>query len=182
MLDHITLRVRDVARSIAFYTAALAPLGYTAKAHHEPTIGFGPDDGTAHSDFYVSPAEDAPSAHPAGAASGDGADGEAGAPTTPVTHIAFLAPSQEAVRAFHAAALAAGGRDNGAPGPRHYHDGYYSAFVLDPDGNNVEAVVDWSGWYSRPARPAQSARDEAGTAGAQDASGTADMRDAAARD
>lgn len=65
-------------------------------------------------------------------------------PVTPVTHIAFLADSQQAVQAFHAAALAAGGRDNGAPGPRPYHPGYYSAFVLDPDGNNIEAVVDWA--------------------------------------
>lgn len=90
MLDHITLHVRDVGRSIAFYEHALAP---------------------------------------------------------PPTHIAFLAPNREAVRGFHAAALAVGGRDNGAPGPRPYHPGYYSAFVLDPDGNNIEAVVDWAGWF-----------------------------------
>ncbi|NEG54677.1 VOC family protein [Bifidobacterium platyrrhinorum] len=129
MLDHITLRVRDVNRSIDFYTRALAPLGYVVKAHHEPTLGFGVDDGTPHSDFYVSPMTEA-----TGGAS-------------PVTHIAFLAPDRDAVRAFHEAAIAAGGRDNGAPGPRPYHPGYYSAFVLDPDGNNVEAVVDWSGWF-----------------------------------
>ena len=78
------------------------------------------DDGTLHSDFYVSPIE--------------GLEAEA-SPVTSVTHIAFLADSQQAVQAFHAAALAAGGRDNGAPGPRPYHPGYYSAFVLDPDGN-----------------------------------------------
>ena len=107
----------------------LAPLGYIVKAHHEPTLGFGVDDGTLHSDFYVSPIE--------------GLEAEA-SPVTPVTHIAFLADSQQAVQAFHAAALAAGGRDNGAPGPRPYHPGYYSAFVLDPDGNNIEAVVDWA--------------------------------------
>ena len=65
----------------------------------------------------------------------------------PPTHIAFLAPNREAVRGFHAAALAVGGRDNGTPGPRPYHPGYYSAFVLDPDGNNIEAVVDWAGWF-----------------------------------
>lgn len=125
----------DVARerhrpcSITFYKQALAPLGYIVKAHHEPTLGFGVDDGTLHSDFYVSPIE--------------GLEAEA-SPVTPVTHIAFLADSQQAVQAFHAAALAAGGRDNGAPGPRPYHPGYYSAFVLDPDGNNIEAVVDWA--------------------------------------
>ncbi|MBT1170141.1 VOC family protein [Bifidobacterium sp. SO4] len=127
MLDHITLHVRDVERSIAFYRQALAPLGYVTKAHHEPTIGFGVDDGTLHSDFYVSPMDDAES--------------------SPVTHIAFLAPDRASVQAFYRAALAAGGRDNGAPGPRPYHPGYYSAFVLDPDGNNIEAVVDWSGWF-----------------------------------
>lgn len=137
MLDHLTLRVRDIDRSIAFYTKALAPLGYIVKAHHEPTLGFGVDDGTPHSDFYLSPARD-PADH------AEPAPQESAA--CPVTHIAFLADGESAVRAFHAAALAAGGRDNGAPGPRPYHPGYYSAFVLDPDGNNVEAVTDWSGW------------------------------------
>ncbi|MBT1175332.1 VOC family protein [Bifidobacterium sp. LC6] len=129
MLDHITLHVQDIERSITFYEKALAPLGYIAKAHHEPTIGFGVDDGTPHSDFYVSPMDDTT--------------------TSPVTHIAFLAPDPEAVQTFYRAALAAGGQDNGAPGPRPYHPGYYSAFVLDPDGNNIEAVVDWAGWFEK---------------------------------
>ena len=124
MIDHMTLHVRDAARSIDFYTRALAPLGYVAKAHHGPTVGFGTDDGTPHSDFYVSPTDGAAEPQP--------------------THIAFLASGRDAVRAFHEAAIAAGGRDNGAPGPRDYHPGYYSAFVLDPDGNNIEAVVDWA--------------------------------------
>ena len=124
MIDHLTLHVTDVQRSIDFYTRALRPLGYVAKAHHEPTIGFGVQDGTVRSDFYVSPI----------------ADGQ-----RPVaTHIAFRAASQEQVRAFYDAAIAAGGRDNGRPGPRDYHHGYYAAFVLDPDGNNIEAVTDWS--------------------------------------
>ncbi len=129
MIDHITLKARDVAQSIEFYTAALRPLGYIPKAHHEPTIGFGVDDGTSHSDFYVSPLEDGREVNP--------------------THIAFLAPSKQAVEEFHKAALAAGGTDNGAPGPRAYHEGYWAAFVLDPDGNNIEAVVNWAG-YSVP--------------------------------
>ncbi|PLS26409.1 Glyoxalase family protein [Bifidobacterium parmae] len=152
MLDHLTLKVRDIDRSIAFYTQALAPLGYIVKAHHEPTLGFGVDDGTPHSDFYLSPA--------------DGPD------TTrrpcPITHIAFLAPDKAAVCAFYTRALAAGGRDNGAPGPRPYHPGYYSAFVLDPDGNNIEAVTDWSGWYGHPEtnareHPDQSAANQSDT-------------------
>ena len=130
MLDHITLHASDAKRSIAFYTKALAPLGYIPKAHHEPTIGFGVDDGTPRSDFYVSPME------------------ESGQTPIP-THIAFRADSEQAVRDFHKAAIAAGGTDNGEPGPRAYHPGYYAAFVLDPDGNNIEAVTDWSHSVSR---------------------------------
>ena len=125
MIDHLTLKVRDIQASTDFYSKALEPLGYVAKAHHEPTIGFGAEDDGAHSDFYLTPSED-------GAGS-------------PVTHIAFRAADAATVDAFHREALAAGGRDNGAPGLRDYHPNYYSAFVLDPDGNNVEAVVDWSG-------------------------------------
>ncbi|WGD30734.1 VOC family protein [Ancylobacter sp. WKF20] len=64
-----------------------------------------------------------------------------GEPTTGRAHLAFQARDEETVRRFHAAALAAGGRDNGAPGPRSYHPGYYAAFVLDPEGNNIEAVT-----------------------------------------
>lgn len=130
MLDHITLHASDAERSIAFYTEALAPLGYIPKAHHEPTIGFGVDDGTPRSDFYVSPMEK---------------PGQ-----TPVpTHIAFRADNEQVVRDFYKAAIAAGGTDNGKPGPRAYHPGYYAAFVLDPDGNNIEAVTDWLHAVSR---------------------------------
>ena len=127
-IDHVDIRVSDVEASHAFYAAALAPLGW--KAHppeQDPAggreIGFGRDDGTA---FAIhSPAESAP-----------GQD-----VVTTGAHIAFAAASREAVHAFHEAALAAGGRDIGPPGPRAaYSPGYYGAFVLDPDGNNVEAV------------------------------------------
>ena len=112
MIDHITLHVSNAERSIAFYTKALSPLGYIPKAHHEPTIGFGVDDGTPRSDFYISPM-----------------DGPAQQPIP--THIAFRATNEQAVRDFYEAAITAGGMDNGRPGPRAYHSGYYAAFVLD---------------------------------------------------
>ena len=116
VLDHMTVRVRDMDASRAFYAAALAPLGYGI------VMEFGGD------------------------AAGLGADGKPdfwlsqGASVAPA-HIAFAARDRATVDAFHKAALAAGGRDNGAPGIRaHYHPTYYGAFVLDPDGNNIEAV------------------------------------------
>ena len=114
MIDHLKLRVADPAASRAFYEAALAPLGYRVMFEPAPgAVGMGKD----FPDFWLEP----------------------GDPTT--CHVAFRADSQATVDAFHAAALAAGGTDNGAPGPRpQYHQNYYSAFVLDPDGNNAEAV------------------------------------------
>jgi catechol 2,3-dioxygenase-like lactoylglutathione lyase family enzyme len=125
MIDHFTLRVRDLARSRAFYAQALAPLGY--RIGHEGThdgvsmVGFGaeqPGVGFKMDSWFVD-----------------------GAPVSGPTHLCWRAASRAEVDAFHAAALAAGGRDNGAPGLReHYHPSYYGAFVLDPDGNNVEAV------------------------------------------
>jgi catechol 2,3-dioxygenase-like lactoylglutathione lyase family enzyme len=123
MIDHIGLSVRDFAVSRAFYTAALAPLGFgvVMEVTEEMTGGHG-----AHAGF--------------GAGKPEFWIGSGGAPGGPV-HVAFVAGSRAAVRAFHAAALAAGASDNGAPGLRpHYHPDYYGAFVLDPDGNNVEAV------------------------------------------
>jgi catechol 2,3-dioxygenase-like lactoylglutathione lyase family enzyme len=126
-IDHVDIRVSDVARSRSFYRAALAPLGWsTHAAEVDPAggeeIGFGRDDGTR---FAIhSPT------------------GDPGQDTvTTGAHIAFSADGPEAVQAFHAAALANGGRDIGRPGPRSvYSPGYYGAFVLDPDGNNIEAV------------------------------------------
>jgi catechol 2,3-dioxygenase-like lactoylglutathione lyase family enzyme len=118
-LDHLTIRVRDIERSRAFYTAVLLSLGATAEVYEneadDPAIVFGPPGAE---DFAIA----------------------AGQPSGPL-HLAFLAGSRAEVDAFHDAALAAGGRDNGPPGERpHYHAGYYAAFVFDPDGNNIEAV------------------------------------------
>jgi catechol 2,3-dioxygenase-like lactoylglutathione lyase family enzyme len=133
MLDHMTFRVADMARSKAFYSAALAPLGYALLFEQafngSNVVGFGPregaHDGEARIDTWL---VDGPSPH-------------GGPAATSGCHLAWLAPSRAAVDAFHIAALAAGGRDNGAPGLRpQYHAEYYGAFVIDPDGNNVEAV------------------------------------------
>jgi catechol 2,3-dioxygenase-like lactoylglutathione lyase family enzyme len=131
-IDHVDIRVADVDRSRAFYAAALAPLGWQARsAETDPSggdeIGFGRTLGTQfaiHSPTS-SPGQDT---------------------VTTGAHIAFSADDPKAVRDFHAAALANGGRDIGAPGPRSvYGAGYYGAFVLDPDGNNIEAV-----WHDVP--------------------------------
>jgi catechol 2,3-dioxygenase-like lactoylglutathione lyase family enzyme len=116
MIDHIKLHVADAERSKAFYAAALAPLGY--RVVMEPVPGRVVGMGTRFPDFWLAQSD---------------------APT--VAHVALRADDRAAVDAFHAAALAAGGRDNGGPGLRpQYHPGYYGAFVFDPDGNNVEAV------------------------------------------
>ena len=125
MIDHIGLTVGDLERSRDFYTAALAPLGISIQMEvseemtggHGAHLGFG----TVEKPFFWI---------------GSGGAAASGA------HVAFAARDRAAVEAFHRAALAAGGRDNGAPGLRPlYHPGYYGAFVLDPDGNNVEAVI-----------------------------------------
>lgn len=116
MLDHINIGVADLAASRAFYERALAPLGYEPLMEGPWGVGFGRD---GKPDFWIS---DRPAAGP--------------------LHIAFAAPDRATVDAFHREALAAGGPDNGPPGLRpQYHPSYYGAFVLDPDGNNVEAVT-----------------------------------------
>lgn len=117
MLDHITLHVSDYERSKDFFLKALAPFGYELFKERPNRGGFG-IRGEAP-DFWLA---------------GDGA----GKPT----HIAFATPDRKTVDEFYAAALGAGGRDNGAPGIREYYraDYYYAAFVLDLDGNNIEAV------------------------------------------
>ena len=119
VIDHLTIGVSDLERSSEFYRRALEPLGFEQRgAWRQGVRGvtFGPREAD---DFALS------------------LDYPARAPV----HVAFAADRRDQVDAFYAAALAAGGRDNGAPGPRpEYSPGYYGAFVLDPDGNNVEAV------------------------------------------
>jgi catechol 2,3-dioxygenase-like lactoylglutathione lyase family enzyme len=123
MIDHTGLTVRDGATSLAFYTAALAPLGYTLLR----TVPKEYTGGRVVAGFGVAPKPDFWIAE--------------GEPNTPRLHLAFRAENRAVVDAFYAAAIAAGGRDNGAPGLRpHYHADYYGGFVLDPDGHNIEAV------------------------------------------
>ena len=118
-IDHVKLPITDVEASRSFYSAALAPLGFKLVYHAEVELGFGRGDGGDDNE-------------PLGLLAGD--------PPSVRTHIAFTASSTAEVDEFHAAALAAGGRDNGAPGERPYGGYYYAAFVLDPDGHNIEAV------------------------------------------
>ncbi len=118
VIDHIGVAVRDLEKSKAFYVAALAPLGIRIVKEVDGAAGFGVEG--APGEFWIGAHEQAPAG---------------------VVHVAFAARDRAQVRAFHEAALAAGARDNGAPGLRpQYHANYYGAFVLDPDGNNIEAV------------------------------------------
>jgi catechol 2,3-dioxygenase-like lactoylglutathione lyase family enzyme len=123
MIDHLGFAVSDYARAKAFYQQALAPLGYVVvmefsaeQTGGHPTAGLGAD---GKPDFWI------------------GGDGGINKPL----HVAFSAKDRATVDAFYAAAMAAGGSDNGGPGLRpHYHPNYYGAFVRDPDGHNIEAV------------------------------------------
>lgn len=125
IIDHVTVHVSDYQKSRAFYDKALAPLGYRPLMEFGKACGYGEQkpelwigEGVAS---YQKP--------------------EHASAITP-THVALVAKNRAAVDAFHAAALDAGGSDFGAPGLReHYHPNYYGAFVLDPDGHNIEAVV-----------------------------------------
>ena len=117
MLDHVGLNVSDIAAARSFYERALEPLGYAAAIDHGEHVGFvGPE---RYPHFWIARRD----------------------PVTAGAHVCFRAAGRAVVDAFHAAAVAAGGTDNGAPGLRQYAEGYYAAFVLDPDGNNVEAVT-----------------------------------------
>ncbi len=123
MIDHAGLTISDPIKSRAFYDRALAPLGYKVLKEipkeytdGKVVLGYGVPP---RPDFWVVEST----------------------PNSPRIHIAFRAESRKQVDEFYKAALAAGGKDNGAPGPRpHYHKDYYGAFVLDPDGHNIEAV------------------------------------------
>ena len=123
MIDHTGVLVSDFARSKTFYSQALAPIGYALlmevsaeETGGHASAGFGE---APKPDFWIG----------------------SGTPNVPPIHVAFSVANRATVDAFYRAALAAGGRDNGAPGLRpHYHPNYYGAFVLDPDGHNIEAV------------------------------------------
>jgi len=116
MIDHVTANVGDFGRAKDFYAKTLAPLGYSMQMEFESAAGFGTGEGIP--DFWI------------------GSSSERGA-----THVAFAANDRAAVDAFYEAAMAAGGKDNGAPGVRaDYHENYYAAYVHDADGNNIEAV------------------------------------------
>ena len=131
MLDHVSLRVADYDRSKRFYAAALAPLGYTLAMESASGAGFRRG---FIPDFWIKQGEAmslGPRPEPQEPAGCGG----------PAVHVAFAGDNRTTVDAFHRAALAAGARDNGAPGLRpNYHPNYYGAFVLDPDGYNIEAV------------------------------------------
>jgi catechol 2,3-dioxygenase-like lactoylglutathione lyase family enzyme len=123
MIDHTGVMVSNFERSKKFYQSALAAIGYeliaefsAATTGHADVAGFGEG---GKPDFWIS----------------------TGSPHSPPLHVAFRVETRAVVDAFHKAALAAGGADNGAPGLRpHYHANYYGAFIRDPDGHNVEAV------------------------------------------
>ena len=118
-LDHVKLPVADLEASRAFYASALAPFGYRLVYEGDRSLGFGRGDGGEEDEPFAVERRGRPDVG---------------------THVAFTAATTAEVDAFHAAALAAGGRDNGPPGPRPYGGEYYAAFVLDPDGHNIEAV------------------------------------------
>jgi len=123
MLDHVSLGVSDIERSRRFYDAALRPLGLVRIVDSRKRKGadYGHAPGSTGVEFTIT---------------------EEAGPLVPQrgSHLCFRASDRAAVGAFHAAALAAGGRDDGKPGLRNYHAAYYGAFVLDPDGHRIEAV------------------------------------------
>jgi catechol 2,3-dioxygenase-like lactoylglutathione lyase family enzyme len=137
VLHHLSFAVSDLRRSAAFYDAALACLGYRRVWSSEREIGYGINDGE---DRFAIKLRGTSVASPSAG-----------------FHLAFAAPTRAAVDAFHAAAVAHGGRDDGAPGLRpHYGPDYYACFVIDPDGYRVEAVMTLSPALSQQRGSAQS--------------------------
>jgi len=121
MIDHVSIAVRDLERATAFYDAVLSRIGYTMLEVRPGTVAFG----KRYPEFWLN---HRPEMFALGADSG--------------VHVCVRAPNSAAVDAFHAAALAAGGASDGAPGLRPQHgEGYYAAFIRDPDGNRIEAVT-----------------------------------------
>ena len=122
MIDHVSIAVSDLARAERFYTALLAPLGMTKlREWPDAAVGYG----KKYPEFWINRRDAMPRV-----------------PDDSGVHIALRAREAAAVDAFHAAALAAGGTSDGAPGMRaHYHESYYAAFIRDPDGNRIEAVT-----------------------------------------
>ena len=127
MIDHVSVAVRDLDRADRFYQALLAAVGYERLVVRSGTVGFG----KSYPEFWINLR-----AGMASAAEDSGAEGSG-------AHVALRVRTADLVRAFHAAALGAGGSCDGAPGPRPQHGqgGYYAAFVRDPDGNRIEAVT-----------------------------------------
>ena len=120
MIDHLSVGVSDLERGRRFYDAVMAPLGYRRVNDKVRSSGYGPDEN--QDDFYIV------------LVSSEG-------PTVPGSHVAFKANTRAAVDGFHSAALAEGGADDGSPGIwKRYHENYYAAYILDPDGNRIEAV------------------------------------------
>lgn len=130
IIDHVSINVTDYERSKAFYSAALAPLGITLVMEYGTAAGFGRN---RKPELWIGQGKTS-------------FQSESHLNLITPVHIALVAQNRQEVDAFYQAAIAASGKDFGGPGPRpHYHRGYYGAFVLDPDGHNIEAVFhDWS--------------------------------------
>ena len=129
LIDHVSITVRDIAHAKRFYRAVMGALGAGVAYDREDAIGFGErnrarDDSHTYISVYQSPAAAADERR----------------------HVCFRAASAEVVKAFHAAGLAAGGADEGPPGLRSYHPGYFAAFLRDPEGNKIEAVFHGHGF------------------------------------
>ena len=121
MIDHVSVAVRDLAAATRFYEMVLATLGFARLENRAATVGFG----KKYPEFWINLRADLTPL-----------------PANPGTHVCFRARSTDLVDAFHEAALAAGGASDGAPGYRPQHgEGYYAAFIRDPDGNRIEAVT-----------------------------------------